>query len=426
MFAPESVYFCEDKIFFMQLRSAKNYIQLPLILLVLSLLVSCSSTRFIPEEKKLLNDVDIHVDNKRLNKEENQSSGKTEGKSEDMGFLKFHLSIYNLSSKKKQNDWFKRIGEEPVIYQEYQTQQSIDQLNLYMQNKGYYDAVITDTVIVHPKKPKVNLIFHIVTGSPYRIRNYSYKIEDEKIRPLLLNDTVNRLVRKNDIFDVDRLNDERERLTAMMRNHGYYSFSSDYIQFFADTSLNNKLVDLTIGISDADPGKKGTPVSHHKRYLVRKYLINTDFNPPQLTGSRIQERPDTLIISPYTITYQGMLRYRPQLLDDLNRIRDGRFYSLRNVEKTYRSLNQIKQFRMVNLNFDIVDSLGNDSIGVLDSRFQLSPLPRQGFSVDLEGTNSSGNLGIAGNLNYQHRNLFKGAEIFNITLKGALKRQQVL
>ncbi|MGV8091000.1 MAG: BamA/TamA family outer membrane protein [Mangrovibacterium sp.] len=404
----------------------KNYIQLTLVLLVLSLVVSCSSTKFVPEGKKLLNDVDIHVDNKQVNKEEIKAQVRQKENLKILGFLKFHLAMYNLSSKKKQNDWLKRIGEEPVIYQEYQTQQSKDQLNLYLQNKGYYDAVIEDTVIQHPKKPKVNLVFNIRTGSPYRIRNYTIKTEDEKIRPLLMNDTIRRLVRKNDIFDVDVLNAERERVVTIMQNRGYYGFSTDYIQFLVDSSLNSRQVDLTMQVFDADPGKKTGPVKHHKQFIVRKYIINSDFNPPRLSGYRVPEPPDTLVIPPYTIIYQGKLKYRPRLLDDLNRIQDGRFYSLRNVEKTYRSLNQIRQFRMVNLNFDIVDSLGNDSIGVLDSRFQLSPLPRQGFSVDLEGTNSSGNLGVAGNLNYQHRNLFLGAEILNITLKGAFERQQAV
>jgi outer membrane protein assembly factor BamA len=404
----------------------KNYIQLTLVLLVLSLVVSCSSTKFVPEGKKLLNDVDIYVDNKQVNKEEIKAQVRQKENLKILGFLKFHLAMYNLSSKKKQNDWLKRIGEEPVIYQEYQTQQSKDQLSLYLQNKGYYDAVIEDTVIQHLRKPKVNLVFNIRTGSPYRIRNYTIKTEDEKIRPLLMNDTIRRLVRENDIFDVDVLNAERDRVVTMMQNRGYYGFSTDYIQFLADSSLNSKQVDLTMQVFDADPGKKTGPVKHHKRFIVRKYTINSDFNPPRLSAYRMPEPPDTLAIPPYTIIYQGKLKYRLRLLDDLNRIQDGRFYSLRNVEKTYRSLNQIKQFRMVNLNFDIVDSLGNDSIGVLDSRFQLSPLPRQGFSVDLEGTNSSGNLGVAGNLNYQHRNLFRGAEILNITIKGAFERQQAV
>lgn len=404
----------------------KNYAQLALILFVLSLAVSCSSTKFVPEGKKLLNDVDIHIDNKQVNREELKAQVRQKENLKILGFIKFHLAMYNLSSKKKENDWFKRIGEEPVIYQEPQTSASREQLALYLQNKGYYDAVIKDTLLLHPRKPKVDLVFNIHTGKPYRIRSYTYETEDEKIRPLLSRARERQLVGKNDLFDVDLLNAERERLVNMMQNRGYYKFSADYIRFLADTTPGNKQVDLTVAVSDANPDRKNGSVKQHKRFIVRQYYINSDFSPLQLSQNRSPEPPDTLVMPPYVITCRGKLKYRPQLLDDLNRIKDGRFYSLRNVEKTYRSLNQIRQFRMVNLTFDVIDSLGNDSIGVLDSRFQLSPLPRQGFSVDLEGTNSSGNLGIAGNLNYQHRNLFQGAEILNVTLKGAFERQQTV
>lgn len=41
-----------------------------------------------------------------------------------------------------------------------------------------------------------------------------------------------------------------------------------------------------------------------------------------------------------------------------------------------------------------------------------SPAKLQGFGVDLEGTNSAGDFGFASSLSYQHRNLFKGSEVF--------------
>ncbi len=428
MFAPESVYFCVDRIKkpFMQAGSGKKGAQIILWVLALALTVSCSSTRFVPEGKKLLSDVDIRIDNKEVSREEIRAQIRQKENLKILGFIKFHLAMYNLSSARKENDWFKRIGEEPSVYQELRTVQSLDQLRLYLQNKGYYDAVVEDTLIMHPKKPKVELVFTIHTGKPYRIRNYSLETEDEKLRPLLLSDSVRRLVGRNDLFDVDRLNQERKRMVTVLQNHGYYGFSPDYIQFLADTTAGDKQVDLTVLVSDTDPLKKGGPVKPHRRYIVRNYLIHMDSNPPQLAATQTQQPADTLSRPPYTIIYRGKLKYRPELLDNLNRIRDSRFYSLSNVEKTYRSLNQVRQFRMVNLNFDVVDTAGNDSIGVLDSRFQLSPLPRQGFSTDLEGTNSSGNLGVAGTLNYQHRNLFRGAEILNITLRGAFERQQTV
>lgn len=408
----------------MRTGSRKNGFRPTFMLLVSLLVVSCSSTKFVPEGKELLNDVAVHLDNKQLSREEIRAQVRQKENLKILGFIRFHLAIYNLSSRKKKNDWFKRIGEEPVLYQESQTARSRDQLKLYLQNKGYFDAVVKDTLIHHPQKPKVNLVFTIQSGEPRRIRKYTYKTEDEGIKPLLLRGSRRQLVGENDLFDVDLLNAERQRLVAMLQNRGYYGFSADYIEFLADSTPGNRQVDIIVSVSDADPGKKSDPIKPHKRFMVRQYQIQTDFSPPQLSQLATPEPPDTLVMPPYTITYQGKLRYRPQLLDDLNRIKDGDFYSLRNVEKTYRSLNQIRQFRMVNLSFQEIDSLGNDSIGVLDSRFQLSPLPRQGFSVNLEGTNSSGNLGVAGNLNYQHRNLFQGAEILNITLKGAFERQQ--
>jgi outer membrane protein assembly factor BamA len=48
---------------------------------------------------------------------------------------------------------------------------------------------------------------------------------------------------------------------------------------------------------------------------------------------------------------------------------------------------------------------------------------RQAYTVSVEGTNSLGNFGIAGNLGYQHKNIFKSGELLDVTLLGATERQ---
>ena len=51
----------------------------------------------------------------------------------------------------------------------------------------------------------------------------------------------------------------------------------------------------------------------------------------------------------------------------------------------------------------------------------IAPATRQSITFRLEGTNSGGNIGAAGNLTYGHRNLFGGSEQFDLSFKGAIE-----
>ncbi len=62
----------------------------------------------------------------------------------------------------------------------------------------------------------------------------------------------------------------------------------------------------------------------------------------------------------------------------------------------------------------------------LDCYIELSPVPKQSITVETEGTNTGGNLGVAGNLVYQNKNVFKGAEVFETKLRGGLEVQRLL
>ncbi len=403
-----------------------NFKRTFILTIILLVLASCSSTRFVPDDRLLLNNTDIHVDNRTINKEELKKHVRQKGNLKILGFIKFHLAMYNLSSKKKSTGWMKRIGEAPVLYEDYLTIRSKEQLKSYLNNKGYYNAIISDTVIVKKKKRKVDVNYSIKSGTPYRIRNYTYQIEDPQLRSLLLADTVNQIIGSGDIFDVDVLNAERNRLSDVLKDYGFFNFTPDHIQYLADSLLYNQQVDLVVEFSDADIANEVDSLFPHKKYKFRKYNVSPDFVPIQLSRRKNLTAIDTMEVGDYHFYYRKKLKYNPVVFKNLNRIPDSIYYSLSNVKKTYRALNQLKQFKVVNINFTELDTLLENNTGLLDANLQLSALPRQGFSVDIEGTNSSGNLGIAGNLNYQHRNVFRGAEIFNLKLKGAVERQRAL
>lgn len=390
------------------------------------LLASCNSTRFVPEGKYLLNRISVRSDNKNLKREELKIHVRQKENLRILGVLKFHLGVYNLSSGTKENDWLKRVGEAPVLYDEFQTQKSKDQLQIFLKNKGYYNAVVKDSLVINQAKKKLNLIFDIKAGIPYRIRNYTYSIKDKSLQDIILKDSVNQLLKSNDIFDLDVLNAERQRIATHLKNRGYYKFSEEFVSFQADTNFYRHQVDLTMNVDDALLNNDEAEVVAHQKYKIRNYLIYPDFKTVDLTGVQQEQKLDTLIDKDYSFIYSGRLKYRPILFYNLNRMKDSTWFCLQNAEKTYRALNRLKQFKLINISFAETNALAKDSIPLLECKMQLSPLPSQNFSIDVEGTNSSGNLGVAGNLNYQQRNVFGGAEVLDIQLRGARERQQAL
>lgn len=387
---------------------------------------ACNSTKFVPEDKYLLNKVSVRVDDKRIKKQELKTHVRQKENLRILGALKFHLWLYNLSSEEKENGWFKEIGEAPVIYEEGQSRRSKEQLKMYLKNKGYYNALVNDSIIINQNRRKVNLLFDVRAGEPYLVHRYNYIFKDEGLRHTILEDTVNQLLKPGDIFDVDILNAERRRIATHLKNSGYYQFSEDFISFSADTSFNNHRVDLTASIDDAVLRNDENESIPHQKYKIRNFLINPSFQSPDLSGVQAEQPMDTLVMDDYIITYTGELKYKPSLFKDVNRMRDSAYYSLLNAEKTYRALSRLRQFKLINIGFFETDEAANDSVPMLDCKMQLSPLKRKSISVDIEGTNSSGNLGVAGNLNFQHRNVFRGAEIFDFQIRGAREQQQRL
>ncbi len=391
-------------------------------LLLLLGMFSCSSSKYVPKGEYLLNRVEVKVDNPEINREELDSYLRQKENLRILGFLKFHLWVYNLSSPKKTDDWLKRIGEQPQVYSADLMARSADQLQQYLWNKGYYGATVKSEVHKNEDKRKVDLLFRITTGEPYRISNLSFLIADSLLREQFHNEYPHKILREGNRFDLDLLNRERENITRFFQNKGYYNFSKSMIYFEADTLRRGNAVDLSL-VVDLPEESQQDSVRIYKRYRINNYHYTV------LPGSAALSRGqahlgDTVRQDKYTFIFRDYYKYNPRLFTRLNKMAESDWYRLENVEKTFDALNRLRQFRFINIYFqEMADSAGT---GLLNCRVDMAPLSKQSSSFDVEGTNTSGNFGMAGNLNYVHRNLFRGAEVLNVRLKGAMERQQAV
>lgn len=318
-------------------------------------------------------------------------------------------------------EWWLSIGEPPVIYDSLQTKKSGRQIKLFMNNKGFFNSTVNDSVVV--KNKKATQYYVVKEGRPYTIRNLSYEIKDVQLNYYVLADADGSLIKRGINYDVDVLQRERDRITNELRNNGYFYFSKEYIYYEVDSALGTHEADVTLGIKNplvkvqvsVSSGKDSIREATHERFYINSIYIHTDYDPQLKAAPR-----DTFFSNDSTVhlLYTGKLRYKPRLLTDAIFISKGELYQQKHADQTYRRLSELKLFRSVQVQFSPISS---DKI---DCYMYLSNIPKQSFSVETEGTNTSGTLGIAGNILYHNKNVFKAGEILEIKLKGALEVQK--
>jgi hypothetical protein len=167
---------------------------------------------------------------------------------------------------------------------------------------------------------------------------------------------------------------------------------------------------------------KDTVTTHpHRIWRIRRIMVHTDQDPSR-KGTEGTELDTLRMKEDYAFVYKDELRIDPALLVQSIYIKPGSPFDSEKEQTTYRRLSELRVFRSVNINYQRVE--GKE--GVLDCRILLTRSKTHSLSLESRGTNRGGNLGVAGNVTYKNRNIFRGAETFAVDLNGGLESQRVL
>jgi len=396
------------------------------LILVFFLSWSCSPTRRLAEDEYLLNKTVVDLDSKEIDIHDLKTYEKQIPNKTILG-IKFHLFLYNLASPGKEkfpSGWLKKIGEEPVIWNPMLTERTTEQFRDYLETKGYYTSVISDTVLL--RKQKANIIHSIQLNEPHRIRNIAYRFEDQKIADLVLKDTVKSLIKPGARFDKEVFQLERQRIEELLKNNGYFKFSKEYIFFDAIEVFEKKLVDLRIVIKENIAGipDPETKVRHHQKYKIHSIYIYPDFGRFSTIDDNQKQQVDTINVDGNHIIYSEKLRIKPEAVMLPNRCNPGNIYKLNDVKKTYSNYSSLGLFRVINIHFKELGSGLTDTgdFRYIDNYIELSPRKPQSYQFEIVGTNSAGDWGARANILFNNFNLFRGAENLEIKITGAIEQ----
>ena len=380
------------------------------ILLSAAILTSCSVDRFIPEEQYLLKDASINTnDNSKVTKELSLKNYIKQTPNTKIFGVKFPLKIYYLSGKNDSrwyNKMLRKIGEDPVLYNESSALQSSEAMEQVLRNSGYMKAEVTPVKSINKKK--LSLQYNVNLGEMYYIRNVRRETQDDAIRDIICGiDTLDSWIRPGAVFNINNINEERSRIANKLRSIGYYKFTKQDITFVADTTLESTNVDVTIRINQHLENGRSLPENHKPYYIGDvRFLLETTAD--DTTGCNHEFFRGIELVS------KGTRHFRRNMLYANTQFRSGDLYNDKYLKNTYTNFTSLPAVSYSNVRLKERPGTDTLDVDIIANRGKLFHT-----EASLEGTNTAGDLGAAASAMLQIKNIFKGSETFTFKVRGA-------
>lgn len=400
-------------------------------------LASCRVGRFVPEGKYFLDKNVVEIEGKDVEFTKSEVSSYISQSPHKVRFpMKFTTWLYYVTEQNKGTGfkyWVnEHLSKKPEYFNPDEINPSAMQMEQYLDNRGYFNSKVTART--EYKNYHAKVIYTVHPATPYRISNIGYQVEDT-VMGRYLSRLESRLPAKpNQIYNAYTLEEQRSTVTNYMRNLGYYYFTRSYITYEVDSNFNNHTLEIAMKIANAED--RNTGKEHpHKQYTINKISVFPDYRPSfansapidstTLTYStgfkfsgRFSSLPNTL-----HIYYYEKPQVRPSTFSQLVMMMEGRPFRQSQVELTYSALSSLKMFANTSIEFDTVAC---DTANLLNCKITLRRGNIHSLKLQTEATNSGGDLGISGSITYTNKNIFKGAEVLTLSLKGGLEAQEII
>lgn len=402
-----------------------------LLFLIAVVLSSCGVNRYIPEGKNFLKKNKIEIEDKDVEfTKSDVSSYITQQPFKSQFPYRFSLWLY-YTTENNSGHGFKHwlnehIAKKPEYFDASEINISARQIEQYLDNRGYFKSKVTTKTDISDKRAKVTYTIH--PSTPYRISKIEYQIADTALQRTLSLIEKRLPAKEGQIYNAYTLDEQRTTITDFLRNAGYYYFSREYITFEVDSSFNNHTLEIKMiidNVEDRETGEKHP----HKKYTINKISIYPNYLP--MMASMPPTDSTTITFSTGFRDMQNTLdfyfhekpRINPNTFKQMIMILKDRPFRQRQVEMTYSALSNLKIIANSSIEFEPVPT---DTANLLNCKILLRRGNTHSLRLQAEGTNSGGDLGISGSITYTNKNIFRGAEVLTVSIKGGLEAQEVI
>jgi outer membrane protein assembly factor BamA len=375
----------------------------------------CSNTKYLPEGDLLYTGSSVKVKDSVIKKKDRKA---LENELEDilrpkpnkkiLG-LRPKLLIYNLAGEPKKDKgirhWLRnKIGEPPVLFSQVDLDYNVAVLRNFSENRGYFKTRVSADSTARNKR--VTAEYTVWPKRQYKIKSVQFPEDSSALGKTIARTRRRTLLKEGNPYDLEIIKLERERIDARLKEKGYYYFNPDYILAQVDSTKGDHEVNIKLKIKDETPDKATIA------YKINKIVVYPNFS--VLKDSVTYKKEDIVQYKDFTII-DSAHTFKPRIFDRTLYFKKGDLYNRKNHNLSLNRFVNLGTFSFVKNEFRVSDSIKN----TLDAYYYLTLLPKKFIRAEVIGKiNSASYTGSEINVNWNNRNIFRGAELLTISVFG--------
>ena len=396
---------------------------------LLWLLASCISTKSVPDDDQLFvgltkitydEDSIAHLPLAVQHKEDTKIEVETAlatapngaffGSSYYRSPFSWRLWVYNKYSGKNSKfaKWMiKSFGKPPVLMSQVNPTLRASVAQSVLRNNGYFRGNVTYEAVAQKNPKKGKIAYHVHLDSLFTYDSIAYVGFPDKPRQLLDSTIAETAIRKGAPFSISDMEDERNRMATLLRNNGYYYYTTGYTTYLADTVAAENRVQLRIQLAD------GLPDEAMRQWYIGNIAI-------AFRHSMREELTDSIHRRHLSLLFNGKKPpIRPRVVLKNMRLFPRQSYSYEKYQETSAKINATGVFSSVDFQFT------PRTADTLDLRLNCTFDKPYDFYFETNfNARTIGRYGPEMKVGVTKRNAFRGAELLDINLHGNYEWQK--
>ncbi|MDE6206371.1 MAG: BamA/TamA family outer membrane protein [Muribaculaceae bacterium] len=306
---------------------------------------------------------------------------------------------------------YEKLVEEPVLVSDVRPQVRTHMIEQILDDNGYFRGTATYELVQGRNKRKAKLLYKVTPGPGYPIRNVEMLPDSTALGALI--DSIARtdkyLTAVRPRYAVDSLSTARTRITNVLRDHGYYFFRPEYIEYLADSIAYPGEIELRLTLASNIPAFALTP------YTTGTVTVHV----ARREGGGL---PDTIALRRATLIQMMPSRLRTKSIEECLTFRPGRKFSVRNMNRTQANLARLGIFNSIDINA-MPDTTARDAHRLNVDVYCTFDTPLE-MSLEVNASSKSNSyIGPGLSFGVTNKNIFGGGEQLSVKATGSYEWQ---